>query len=271
MKRAKSILSTLLVLAMLLSLGCTAFASGEASGGASGGGSGGMGNDKSGDAELQAMIADIAPLFSVDEYTDVETGLTVEYNLYLPEGYDASTSYPMVVFIPDASVVGRGPEAVLTQGWGALIWATAEEQAKHPSIVIAPAFPVTILDDHTEYVTTDYVDLTPRMVEALAEKYNADMDRIYVTGQSMGAMTFLYLAANHPDLFTAEMIVDGQWDITTLSGLASQKFFYITAGGDVKASHGQTDVMEMFDRDGVAYSYSEGWDAQADADELYAL
>ena len=245
--------------------------SGEASGnrGPSGGMTGGMG--KSGDADLQSMIADVAPRFSVEEYTDAETGLTLEYNGFLPEGYDGSESYPMVVFIPDSSVVGRGAEAVLTQGWGALIWATPEEQAKHPCIVIAPVFTEVILDDHNGFVTTDWVDLVPRMVGALAAKYNADTARIYATGQSMGCMTMLITAASDPDLFAAELFVDGQWDITELKGLESQTFFYIAAGGDQKAVGGQEDVLAMLDADGVPYSYSDGWDAQADAAELTAL
>lgn len=263
----KKLTAMILALGMLLASGSAAFASGEASGSRSGGGS----LDKSSDTELQAMIEEIAPLFTTDEYADEETGLTVEYNVFLPEDYDENEKYPMVVFIPDSSVVGRDAEAVLTQGWGALIWATEAEQAKHPCIVIAPVFTTTILDDHSGFVTTDYVDLVPRMVEALAERYNADTDRIYATGQSMGCMTFLIASTTAPELFAAELFVDGQWDITTLQPLESQTFFYIVAGGDDKAVGGQDEVMAMLDEDEIEYSYAEGWDAQADAEELTAL
>jgi predicted peptidase len=266
----KRIITFLLTLSLLAACGVTAFASGEAS--ASGGPSGGMGSmEMNSDEELAAMIEEVAPKFTVEEYTDEATGLTVEYNVFLPEDYDGKTEYPMVVFIPDSSVVGRGAEAVLTQGWGALIWATEAEQAKHPAIVIAPVFTTVILDDHNGFVTTDYVDMVPRMVEALAEKYNADTDRLYATGQSMGCMTMLIAASTDTDLFAAELFVDGQWDITTLRGLESQTFFYIAAGGDQKAVGGQDEVLAMLDEDKVPYSYAEGWDAQADAGELTAL
>ena len=109
------------------------------------------------------------------------------------------------------------------------------------------------------------------MVEALAEKYNADTTRLYATGQSMGCMTMLIAAANNPDLFAAELFVDGQWDITTLKGLESQTFFYVAAGGDDKAIGGQDEVMAMLDEDGILYSYSDGWNARASAEELTAL
>ena len=265
----KRLLSLILAMGMILACGASAFASGEASAGR--GSMGGGSVDKSSDAELQAMIEEVAPLFSTDEYTDEETGLTVEYNVFLPADYDENEEYPMVVFIPDSSVVGRDAEAVLTQGWGALIWASEAEQAKHPCIVVAPVFTTTILDDHNGFVTTDYVDLVPRMVETLAEKYNADTDRIYATGQSMGCMTFLIASTTAPDLFAAELFVDGQWDITILQPLEEQTFFYIVAGGDDKAVGGQDEVMAMLDGDEIDYSYAEGWDAQADAEELTAL
>lgn len=56
------------------------------------------------------------------------------YNIYLPKDYDAdkAKTYPMVVFIADASANINDPKAVLYQGNGAIVWATPEEQAKHP-------------------------------------------------------------------------------------------------------------------------------------------
>ena len=51
--------------------------------------------------------------------------------------------------------------------------------------------------------------------------------------------------------------------------MENQKFFYITAGGDAKASGGQDDVMAMFDSDGVSYSYGT-WSAQDGEEEQAA-
>ena len=263
----RAVIGTALTVCLVLSVGTAAFASSgsRASGEASGSG------EMAVDEELQTMIDEVADRFIQDEYVDEETGLTVVCNVFVPEDADEDEALPAVFFITDSSTVGRGAEASLTQGWGGLIWATAEEQAKHPCIVIVPTFDAVILDDHSGFVTTDYIDLMPRLVETMAERYNGDMDRLYATGQSMGCMTFLLTAANNPDLFAAELFVDGQWDITTLQGLESQKFFYIAAGGDQKAVGGQDEVLAMLDEDEVAYSYAEGWDAQADAEELTAL
>lgn len=228
------------------------------------------GEPSSSDGELQTMIDEVVDLFFEDEYVDEETGLTVTCNVFVPEDAGGE-ALPAVFFITDSSTVGRGAEASLTQGWGGLIWATAEEQAKHPCVVIVPTFNEVILDDHNGFITTSYIDLIPRLVTTMAERYGCDMDRLYATGQSMGCMTFLITAANNPELFAAELFVDGQWDITTLQGLESQKFFYLAAGGDDKAVGGQNDVMAMFDADDVKYAFSDGWDAQASAEELIEL
>ena len=83
-------------------------------------------------------------------------------------------------------------------------------------------------------------------------------------------MTSLYLNSKYPDMFAASMFVSGQWDISVLKGLEDKKFFYITAGGDAKASGGQDEVKAMFDEDGVKYTYNE-WNAQLSDEEQTAL
>lgn len=231
------------------------------------GGMGGMTDYKKDDTVLQNMISTVVPRFRQFTYTDSETGKTVAYNLYIPEDYDASRSYPLVYYIADSSVVGQETTAPLTQGYGGIIWATDEEQAKHESFVLVPEYPEMVLDDHDGYQTTDYMEMTVRLLQSVESEYSVDTGRIYATGQSMGCMIFMYLAAEHPDLFAAELFVDGQWDITQLSGLESQKYFYFAAEGDSKASEGQKEVMDMLAADKVSYSTAE-WDAGWTTDEF---
>ena len=45
--------------------------------------------------------------------------------------------------------------------------------------------------------TTEYVELTKRFIDYMAEEYAVDTDRIYGTGQSMGCMTTLVLQRSH--------------------------------------------------------------------------
>ena len=245
------------VLAIAVLIGCVnAFAEGPR-----GGSRGGGGVDKSSDAELQTMIAEVAPKFQLMNYE--EDGASFQYQLYIPEDYDPSQSYPLIQFIPDSSVVGKGADAVLTQGWGGLIWATDAEQAKHPAFVVVPVFTETVVDDSFNH--SEQIDLAVRMLQFLTEEYSIDRNRIYTTGQSMGGMTSFYLSTVYPDLFAAYLFVGSQWDNSVLSELEGKNFFYIVSAGDPKASAGQAGLLAVFDEDGASYSDGE-WGAQ-DADQ----
>ena len=215
------------------------------------------------------LIATYADKFEQKTYSDSESSLSITYNLYLPEGYDASGSYPMVVFIGDSSCAGNDATVSLTQGRGGLVWATEEWQSVYPTIVAVPTYPETILDDHGSYTTTEYVELTMRYIDYMSSKYAVDTNRIYGTGQSMGCMTTLILASEYPDLYAACMFVDGQWDISTLTGLENQTFVYFAAEDDTNAWNGAQEVMSMFDTDSVSYKYAQ-WDGNWSVDELSA-
>ena len=209
------------------------------------------------------MIAEVAPKFQLMTYEDAETGTTLQYQLYVPENYDESQSYPLIQFIPDASAVGRDASYVLTQGWGGLIWATEKEQAKHPAFVVVPVFTETVVDD--DFNHSEQIEVAVRLIQSLTEQYSIDTNRLYTTGQSMGGMTSFYLNATYPDLFAASLFVGSQWDNSILDVLEDDRFFYVVAAGDPKASAGQSGLMEVFDGDGAAYSHAE-WSAQDDAD-----
>ena len=154
-------------------------------------GNGGMGADtdyKKEDTVLQSMISEVVPKFKQFTYTDSETGKTLTYNLYIPDDYDPSKSYPLVYYIADSSVVGQDATAPLTQGYGGIVWATDSEQAKHESFVLVPEYPDVVLDDHNGYTTTEYLEMTVRLLKSVEDKYSVDIDRIYATGQSVGCI-----------------------------------------------------------------------------------
>ena len=219
--------------------------------------------------DKDALIEAYSGVFEEKTFTDPDTGLSITYHVYLPENYDESGSFPMVVFIADSSCAGSDASKSLTQGRGALVWASDEWQAAYPSIVAVPTYPEVILDDHGSYTTTEYVELTKRFIDCMAAEYAVDADRIYGTGQSMGCMTTLILASEYPGLYAGCMFVDGQWDITTLKGLEEQTFVYFAAEDDTNAWNGAQEVMEMFDADSVSYVYAR-WDGTWSPEQLSA-
>ncbi|MBS7668523.1 hypothetical protein [Croceicoccus gelatinilyticus] len=235
---------------------------------------GGGSIDKSGDAQLQSLIADVKPKFAQFAYEDAETGLTLPYNLYTPADAETAGPLPLVFFIADASVVGKDVTAPLEQGLGGLIWASDEEQAKHPAYVLVPEFPNVVIDDHGALTVNEYQDVARRLVLDVAAKVGADKDRLYATGQSMGCMMLLLMSANYPDLFARELFVSGQWDVSKLSALGDQDFFYVVAEGDPKASAGQDELYEALTSEGVTIpraTFDAGWSEAEVAEAVSAL
>ena len=217
--------------------------------------------DKSGDEALQTLIREKASRFTVKTFSDDVTGLAINYSVYLP---DEDGRLPVVFFIADGSAAGKDPEFSLTQGYGALVW-------PEDCIVIVPAFPEMILDDHDGFVMTSYVELAGRFVRWAVKEYDADASRVYATGQSMGCMTWLVLAAKYPELFTACLFVSGQWDIRQLGGLEGQRFVYVASAGDPKASAGQREVIGSFTRPHVWYRNVDAKDPELELPESQAV
>ncbi|MDE6400171.1 MAG: hypothetical protein K2L68_04840, partial [Muribaculaceae bacterium] len=140
--------------------------------------------DKTGDATLQSMIKEELPLFKQLEYTDSVTGKTMKYSLFSPSGIDTSKEYPLVLFMADASTPGEDATRPITQGYGALVWATQDWQKQHPCYVLVPQFSGVAVND--AYQHTDELYIVVRLVKNVSASNQVDSNRIYTTGQSMG-------------------------------------------------------------------------------------
>lgn len=101
---------------------------------------------------------DVVAAFKQGSFADPKTGDTLKYNVFTPAGYDGSNSYPLVLFMEDSSVVGSETTKALTQGLGAIYWATAADQAKRPCFVLAPQYASVVVNDNSE--ATSLLDTT---------------------------------------------------------------------------------------------------------------
>lgn len=162
------------------------------------------------------------------------------YNLFVPKDYDPAKTYPMVLFMHDAGAVSNNPVETLTQGLGAVGWATPAAQAKHECFVLAPQYDCVIADDTS--TTTQQMDMTVDLIKVLIKAYSIDPSRIYNTGQSMGGMTAIAMDIKYPDLFAASFLVACQWDAAKVGPMASIPLWIIVSQGDTKASPGQDKI-----------------------------
>ena len=212
---------------------------------------GGPAIDKSGDEALQSMIKNVMPNFKQLEYTDSETGKSMMYNLYTPRNIEKGKTYPLVLFMADASTPGSDVTRPLTQGYGALVWATDQWQSEHPCYVLVPQYSGVAVNDAYEH--TDEVDMVARLVRKITSQNQIDKNRLYTAGQSMGGMISMYYNSAYPDLFAASIFVDCHWDSATFPELVKHKFVFITAG---KA--GTFDALEKVAQNaGIKYEYTD--------------
>lgn len=211
--------------------------------------------DKTDDAVLQAMIQAEVPEFKQQIYNDTVTGKSLHYNIFIPRNVDEEKRYPLVLFMADASTPGTDVTRPLTQGYGALVWATKEWQAEHPCYILVPQYSGVAVND--AYERTDEVDMVIRLVEKTAKEKNIDRNRLYTTGQSMGGMISMYYNVTYPEVFAASIFVDCHWDSATFPELVKHKFTFITAG---KA--GTFDALEAAAKEAdIKYEY-EDWSAR---------
>lgn len=216
------------------------------------------------DPSLEDVLGEVQSKFIQLTYTDPDTGISLDYNLFIPKNYNKNKSYPMVTFIHDDSITGKNSTDALTQGYGGVIWATNAEQQKHESFVLVPLFSSSTIAGGMHQlgsaVDESQVSTLLGLLKLIQTEYSIDNDRFYITGQSMGCMTAFYLNSHYPDMFTATLYVAGQWDVTQLSPLEQQKFFYIVGGGDERAFVEQKNLVNLFNEAKVKYSEAI-WDA----------
>lgn len=214
--------------------------------------------------------------FEKKTFTDSETGIILPYFVYLPEGYSKEQKYPLVFFVPDASADTSIDTATLTQGNGGTIWASEEEQIKHKAIVVAVQYPLSVVKKFGALTTDDNVwtkglTAVDNLLHSIIKSYAVDENRIYGTGQSQGCMTNIALSDKHPDLFAAQFLVAGQWNVEEMAAMKDKKLWIVVCEGDEKAYPGMSKAVDLWESLGSKVARGETmWNGKADEAERNA-
>lgn len=201
--------------------------------------------------------------FKQKVYRDSKTGDSLRYNIFVPsKETDASRKYPLVVFLHDASCAGQEDTYTLRQGLGAVVWATPEEQAKHPCIVVAPQFDEVVVDD--DYHQTSAAESTADLIRDLLARYPVDTTRVYITGQSMGCMMTYLLMSKYPSLFAAGYLVAGHWRASDLAPMSKKPLWLVSSAG--KSKEGAEEAIAEWQQHGGVAATAE-WPLTATDEE----
>jgi predicted peptidase len=139
------------------------------------------------------------------------------YALYVPADYDPSKKYMLALHVVDAGALGTDPMITLTEARANVNYASPEVQqmAKDQGfgglIVVAPQVPSALRSTRDNYSMSAAVPATWQLLDYITDAYNIDMDHIYASGQSMGGMQVVSMAAQRDNYFAAVWPIGSQW------------------------------------------------------------
>ncbi len=189
-------------------------------------------------------------------------GKILPYNLFIPDIYSKNKKYPLIIFFGDESTIGNDTITPLYKTVGGPIWATEQFQKNHKCFVLIPQYTEIIINEDNKYVNNEFLNITIKLISEVQNKYNIDSNRIYGTGQSMGANIILYLLSHNQNLFTSSLIIDGHWIKEDLLSLINSSFTYLVTGGDGKSFKYQKEFKNYFNLSNITYGVITNLNAQ---------
>ena len=129
----------------------------------------------------------------------------LRYLVYLPEGYadDPDREWPVIFFLHGSGDEDYDSTFVLSFGLPAVLLAD-EQPEDFPFVVISPqAWP------GETWWTPDIIPAMGALLDEVSETYQVDMDRVYLTGLSMGGYGSWWLATAYPERFAAMVSISG--------------------------------------------------------------
>ena len=140
--------------------------------------------------------------FTYHTYTSA-TGST-PYRLFVPAGYVATTSYPLVMFLHGAGEAGTNNTSPLNNNAnGALVFVSTANQAAYPCFMLVPQ---ATSSGWSAAVRREHL---PAIIASLRATYAIDPDRIAVTGLSLGGGGTWDQLAQNPTLYAAAVPICG--------------------------------------------------------------
>jgi len=212
-----------------------------------------------------------------------------KYLFHMPEHYDETKKYPVVLFLHGAGERGDDNEAQLRIGVGTAL--EDENSPLHESFIIAPQVPLEKLWVDTPWNVGNYLvderEETPYLAGAVEivretlKNYPTDSSKVFVMGISMGGYGSWDALARHPELFCGGFICCGGADLTKAHIFKDKPIFtYHGSADDVVPCFGTQNVVKAIKEAGgdkMTYREYEGmnhwtWDrAYAEYNDINAL
>lgn len=169
-----------------------------------------------------------------------------DYWLSLPDGFDRSERLPLIVFLHGAGEVGPDTQKVRIHGVPKII--EREPWSNMRVITLSPQC-------QEGRIWNTQIYSLKQLIDDVAREYNADPDRISITGLSMGGYGTWMAAQTFPDFFSAAAPICGGGIIWLA---------YVLKNTTIRAFHGGQDStvpvhnsIEMVDAVNAAGGHAE--------------
>jgi poly(3-hydroxybutyrate) depolymerase len=143
-------------------------------------------------------------------------GMQVTYKVVLPNGYDASRTYPVILVFTGGGQQLRGAENTLKADW-------QQEAERRGYIVISPGSP----DGQLFFQGADAI--FPEFLDMIEREYRVPRGKLHIAGHSNGGLSAFHIAAKHPAFFATVTgypgLLDGQRDPSRIQALRTKCLF----------------------------------------------
>ncbi len=123
-------------------------------------------------------------------------GRTLEYALELPDRYDGSKAYPVLLALPPGDQSKEMVEAGLTSYWKA-------EGKKRGWVILSPAAP------EGENFYSGAQTLLPDLLDAVSKSVAIEGGKVHLAGMSNGGVSAYRLISQYPDRFRSLTVLPG--------------------------------------------------------------
>ena len=169
----------------------------------------------------------------VDDFVDgsfVHAGSVLPYAYHLPEGYDASRSYPMVVVLPGHGMGfdGQNLGVQLAADIPATAWLQEEWTGTGEDVIV-------LAPQNQRVGAVPEAAAMVALVRDFMSRHGVDDDRVYASTVSYGSQLAWQAMSTDPGLFAGALVTGGfQVSAAQAAGIA-------TAGTPIWVTHGTND------------------------------
>jgi predicted peptidase len=189
------------------------------------------------------------------------TGDSLSYRLFIPDGSDADSLHPLVVFLHGGRGSGTDNISQISgDNWsGSHVWIGPDGHMEYDAFVAAPQLPLLGRWDFTNSCEmSKYGDLVVELAGELLDDHSIDPDRVYLTGQSLGGWGVWDIATKRPDLFAAAIPVCGGGNPKIVSDMRGVPIWVFHGARDGQISVERSrEMVEALRKTGSNVRYTE--------------